>query len=66
MSRPMRSGSSPDDLEKEDTVPTGKNQTNTLEIDLVHYHEQCAGRLVLDPKCVFFFLVDLSRRSRIH
>jgi hypothetical protein len=50
----MRSGSSPDDLEKEDMVPTGENQTNALGIDLVHYHEQCAGRLVLDPKCVFF------------
>ena len=55
MSRPMRSGSSPYDFKQEDTVLTEKNQTNTLEIDLVHYHEQCAGRLVLDPKCVFFF-----------
>jgi hypothetical protein len=62
MSQPIRSRPSPDDLEKEDIVPTGANQTNILEIDLVHYHEQCAGRLVLDPKCVFFlsllFLAD--------
>ena len=24
-----------------------------LEVDLTTYHEQRAGRLVLDPKCVF-------------
>jgi hypothetical protein len=32
---------------------------NTLEIDLTKYHEQRAGRLVLDPKCVCFSFVSL-------
>jgi len=50
----MRSRSSLDDSEKKDIVPTGERYRNTLEIDLVHYHEQCAGRLVLDPKYVSF------------
>ena len=54
MAPQMGSRSNLDDSEKKDIVPTGERYTNTLEIDLVHYHEQCAGRLVLDPKCVSF------------
>ena len=37
--------------EKDDVVHVKETE---LEIDLTKYHEQRAGRLVLDPKCVCF------------
>ena len=42
--------------EKDDVVHV--NETD-LEIDLTKYHEQRAGRLVLDPKCVCFLFFCL-------
>jgi hypothetical protein len=29
------------------------------EIDLLAYHEHNAGRLVVDPECVWFFVLQL-------
>ena len=50
-------GRSKADLDEKDDVihtHTEATQENTLEIDLTKYHEQCAGSLILDPKCVSF------------
>lgn len=35
-----------------------ENSLDRLDIDLTHYHEEHAGRLVLDPKyvCCFVFV----------
>ena len=46
-----RSRSEPD--EKKDPVLAEETPGDFLEVDLTTYHEQRAGRLVLDPKCVF-------------
>lgn len=43
-------GESESDLDKKTTVVESKEYHS--EIDLATYHEECAGRLVLDPKCV--------------
>jgi len=40
--------------EKNGVIDTKAEHENTLEIDLSKYHEQRAGSLVLDPKCVYF------------
>lgn len=44
-------------LDEKDVTATGRKHENSpdSDIDLTHYHEQRAGRLVLDPKCVPFF-----------
>jgi hypothetical protein len=45
------------DLDEKDGVIQTSTETaheSTLEIDLTKYHEQRAGSLVLDPKCVCF------------
>ena len=47
-----RPKSDPD--EKDGAIQTEAMHGNTLEIDLTKYHEQRAGSLVLDPKCVCF------------
>ncbi len=33
-------------------IPVVELQGHPSEVDLTTYHEDCAGRLVLDPKCV--------------
>jgi hypothetical protein len=38
---------------KDDGVHTEETRGDFSEVDLTTYHEQRAGRLVLDPKCVF-------------
>ncbi len=43
-------GRSSPGLDKKTTVVEVKG--NSSEIDLTTCHEECAGRLVLDPKCV--------------
>ena len=53
MASPVGSMSNLD--EKKDVITTGGKHENHPEIDLTHYHEQRAGRLVLDPRCVPFF-----------
>jgi hypothetical protein len=35
-------------------------RVKSVEIDLIHYHQQCAGRLVLDPEFVCFSLLGTS------
>jgi len=57
MASPEGSWSSPD--EKKGISTDGVN-VKFGEVDLIHYHEQCAGRLVLDPKFVCFFICPLS------
>ncbi len=53
-------GKSKSGLEEKDkivhTEATEATGENPLEIDLTKYHEQRAGSLVLDPKCVCFLL----------
>ena len=63
MSPPARSRSTLG--EEKDVIPTAETSTNTLVVDLTHYHEQCAGRLVLDPKSVRFFLSSFSSFSLV-
>ena len=46
------------DEEKTDIVSTGEKSGNSLDGVLLNYYEECAGRLVLDPKCVSFFLLS--------
>ena len=48
--------------EKDGVIHTGTEAAheNTSEIDLTKYHEQRAGSLVLDPKCVCFRLLLLA------
>jgi hypothetical protein len=41
-------------------VTTNEKHEIYSDIDLTHYHEQRAGRLVLDPECVPFFLFGSS------
>jgi len=49
------------DEEKTDTTSAGEKSGDSLDIVFLNYYEQRVGRLVLDPKCVyFFFLVALS------
>jgi len=51
------------DEEKTDIVSTGEKSGNSLDGVLLNYYEECAGRLVLDPKCLFlssFFLARLA------
>ena len=53
-------------LDEEKVVThTAETSTNSLDVDLTHYHEQCAGRLVLDPKSVGFFLSSFSSISLV-
>jgi hypothetical protein len=49
--------------EKDGVIHTGIEAAHesTLEIDLTKYHEERAGSLVLDPKCVCFLLLSLVR-----
>jgi hypothetical protein len=50
-------GKSKSDLEEKDKiVHTEATHENPLEINLTKYHEQRAGSLVLDPKCVCLLL----------
>jgi hypothetical protein len=44
--------------EEKEAIPTTEKHGNSVRIDLAHYYEQSAGRLVLDPKCVCFFLLS--------
>jgi len=46
------------DEEKTDTIAAGEKSGDSLDIVFLNYYEQCAGRLVLDPKCVSFFLLS--------
>ena len=40
--------------EKDGVIHTEATDEDTSEIDLTRYHEQRAGSLILDPKCVCF------------
>ena len=53
-------GPSPDLDEKKRTISTDEKHVESVGVDLVHYHERCAGRLVLDPEFVCFFICSLS------
>jgi hypothetical protein len=44
------------DEEKADTISAGEKSGDSVEIVFLNYYERCAGRLVLDPKSVSFFL----------
>jgi len=57
MASAERSRSNVDD-EKTDTISSGEKRGDSLDIVFLNYYEQCAGRLVLDPKCVSFFLLS--------
>ena len=48
------------DEEKTDSISAGEKSGSgdSLEIVFLNYYEQCAGRLVLDPKYVSFFLLS--------
>ena len=52
MSAPVGSKSS---LDKVNIVSNDKEHGNSMDIDLDHYQEQHAGRLVLDPEYVGTF-----------
>jgi hypothetical protein len=56
MSAPVGSESSLDGV---NIVSNDKEHGNSMDIDLSHYHEQHAGRLVLDPRYVGIFHIFL-------
>jgi len=35
-----------------------EQESNCLHTDLLAFHEQNAGRLIVDPECVFFFVTE--------
>ena len=41
-------------------TPVAESQEYSSEIDLTTYHEECAGRLVLDPKYVQSLILSFS------
>ena len=46
------------DEEKTETSSSGEKRGDSPDIVFLNYYEQCAGRLVLDPKCVSFLLLS--------
>jgi hypothetical protein len=43
------------DEEKTDIISTGEKSGSSV---FLNYYEECAGRVVLDPKCVSLFLLS--------
>ena len=52
-------GSSPNLDEKKRAISTDEKHVDSVEVDLIHYHERCAGRLVLDPEFVCSIICSL-------
>ena len=46
------------DEEKTDVISTGEKSGSSTDLVLLKYYEDCAGRVVLDPKYVSFFLLS--------
>lgn len=46
------------DEEKTDVISTGEKSESSTDLVLLKYYEECAGRVVLDPKYVSLFLLS--------
>jgi hypothetical protein len=46
------------DEEKTDVISTGEKSGSSIDLVLLKYYEECAGRVVLDPKYVSLFLLS--------
>ena len=57
----LQGRSKPDLAEKDGVIHIEATHENGLEIDLTKYHEQRAGSLILDPKCVCSLCFSLVR-----